>query len=100
APWIKLGSEVRETSAKSPVDTLASKSFPSENLRVELCERTVVELSQLGCDSSIDEPVGIELFASLASLLRSYTAVHGLHEGIEAAIEFDPHRIMARNGEH
>jgi hypothetical protein len=40
-----------------------------------------------------------ELFGALASLLRSYTAVHGLHEGIEAAIEFDAHRIMARNGE-
>jgi hypothetical protein len=40
-----------------------------------------------------------ELFGSLASLLRSYTAVHGLHQGIEAKIEFDPHRIAARNGE-
>jgi hypothetical protein len=39
-----------------------------------------------------------ELFGSLASLLRSYTAVHGLHKGIEAAIEFDPHRITASNG--
>jgi hypothetical protein len=39
-----------------------------------------------------------ELWVSIASLLRSYTAVHGLHEGIEAAIEFDPHRIMATNG--
>ncbi len=34
----------------------------------------------------------------MASLLRSYTAVHGLHKGIEAAIEFDPHRITASNG--
>jgi hypothetical protein len=40
-----------------------------------------------------------ELFGALASLLRSYTAVHGLHEGIEAAIEFDAHRITARNRE-
>ncbi len=40
-----------------------------------------------------------ELFSALASLLRSYTAVHGLHEGIEAVIEFDPHRIAARNEE-
>jgi hypothetical protein len=39
-----------------------------------------------------------ELFGALASLLRSYTAVHGLHEGIEAAIEFDAHRITVRNG--
>jgi hypothetical protein len=40
-----------------------------------------------------------ELFGSLASLLRSYTAVHGLHRGIEATIEFDPNRIMAKSGE-
>jgi hypothetical protein len=39
-----------------------------------------------------------ELFAALASLLRSYTAAHGLHEGIEAVIDFDAHRITARNG--
>jgi hypothetical protein len=39
-----------------------------------------------------------ELFGALASLLRSYTAVHGLHKGIEAVIEIDAHRIMARNG--
>ena len=49
---------------------------------------------QLG---SMEELWG-ELWVSMASLLRSYTAVHGLHEGIEAAIEFDPHRIMATNG--
>jgi hypothetical protein len=46
-----------------------------------------------------DESLYAELFGALASLLRSYTAVHGLHEGIEAAIEFDPQRIVARNGE-
>ena len=40
-----------------------------------------------------------ELFGALASLLRSYTAVHGMHEGIEAAIEFDSHRVTAKNGE-
>ena len=40
-----------------------------------------------------------ELFSALASLLRSYTAAHGLHEGIEAVIDFDAHRITARNGE-
>jgi hypothetical protein len=39
-----------------------------------------------------------ELWVSMASLLRSYTAAHGLHEGIEAVIDFDPHRITARNG--
>jgi hypothetical protein len=44
-----------------------------------------------------DESLYSELWVSMESLLRSYAAVHGLHQGIEAAIEFDPHRIMARN---
>ncbi len=46
---------------------------------------------------SLEEVWG-ELWVSMASLLRSYTAAHGLHKGIEATIEFDAHRIMARNG--
>ncbi|MGH9599171.1 MAG: transcriptional regulator, partial [Terracidiphilus sp.] len=39
-----------------------------------------------------------ELWASLASLLRSYTAVHGLHNNRQAAIEHDQKRITARHG--
>ena len=39
-----------------------------------------------------------ELWASLASLLRSYTALHGLRKGIEAAIESDSTSIEATNG--
>lgn len=52
------------------------------------------------CDDILiasEESFYAELWLSLASLLRSYTAVHGLHLGIEAEIEFDPHRIAARN---
>jgi hypothetical protein len=37
----------------------------------------------------------VELWVSLASLLRSYTAVHGLNGNREAAVEFDEHRIAA-----
>jgi len=47
-------------------------------------------------DSS--EEVWGELWVSLASLLRSYTAAHGLHEGVNAEIEFDPHRITGTFG--
>ncbi|MGB6725507.1 MAG: hypothetical protein WBE74_06350 [Terracidiphilus sp.] len=39
-----------------------------------------------------------ELFGSLASLLRSYTAVHGLHTGTQAEIDANAHRITATNG--
>jgi hypothetical protein len=37
-----------------------------------------------------------ELWISLGSLLRSYTAVHGLHQAREAAIEVNSCRIFAQ----
>ena len=40
-----------------------------------------------------------ELFASLASLLRSYTAAHGLHLKREAAVELTEEKITVRHNE-
>jgi len=40
-----------------------------------------------------------ELWISLGSLLRSYTALHGLSGNRQAAIEQDEDRIVARHGE-
>jgi cell division inhibitor SulA len=40
-----------------------------------------------------------ELFASLASLLRSYTSLHGLHANREAGIEQTEDQITVRHGE-
>jgi len=40
-----------------------------------------------------------ELWVSLASLLRSYTAAHGLHCNRTAEIEQDEERITARHGD-
>ena len=39
-----------------------------------------------------------ELWTSLASLLRSYTAVHGLHGGRHADVEANGERITVRYG--
>ena len=39
-----------------------------------------------------------ELWVSLASLLRSYTAVHGLSGNRQAAIEHDELRMLVRHG--
>jgi hypothetical protein len=39
-----------------------------------------------------------ELWVSLASLLRSYTAVHGLNGSGLAAVELDQERITLRHG--
>jgi hypothetical protein len=40
----------------------------------------------------------VELWVSLASLLRSYTAVHGLSANRQASIEHNEDRILARHG--
>ena len=39
-----------------------------------------------------------ELWVSLASLLRSYTALHGLSGNRQATVEVDDGRILARHG--
>jgi hypothetical protein len=46
-----------------------------------------------------EEHLHAELWFSLASLLRSYTAVHGLHENRQAAIEARDEQIVASYGE-
>ena len=45
------------------------------------------------------EPVYAELWISLASLLRSYTAVHGLGGNRQAEIDANECQIVARHGE-
>ena len=39
-----------------------------------------------------------ELWVSLSSLLRSYTAAHGLHRNAQATVELDEDRILVRHG--
>jgi hypothetical protein len=43
--------------------------------------------------------VYIELWVSLASLLRSYTAAHGLNGNRQATVELGEERILVRHGE-
>ena len=45
------------------------------------------------------EALWAELWTSLASLLRSYTAAHGLHLGQEAVVELTEEEIIVRHGE-
>jgi hypothetical protein len=45
------------------------------------------------------EQLYVELWVSLASLLRSYTAVHGLNGKRQATVELGEERITARCGE-
>ena len=45
------------------------------------------------------ESLHSELFASLASLLRSYTGLHGLHRNGVAAVEYREKIIRVRSGE-
>jgi hypothetical protein len=43
--------------------------------------------------------VYVELWVSLASLLRSYTAAHGLNGNRQATVELGEERILVRHGE-
>ena len=45
------------------------------------------------------EQLYIELWVSLASLLRSYTAAHGLNGNRQATVELGAERITVRHGD-
>lgn len=47
-------------------------------------------------DSAIDPRLWAELWVSLASLLRSYTAVHGLNSKEQATVELGERQIVVR----
>jgi hypothetical protein len=49
--------------------------------------------------AALQRQLFVELFASLASLLRSYTAVHGLHNKREAAVESTEDKITVIHNE-
>lgn len=48
--------------------------------------------------TQFDEQLHIELWVSLASLLRSYTAAHGLNGNQQATVELGEKRITVRHG--
>ena len=53
----------------------------------------------MAASSNFGAAVYIELWVSLASLLRSYTAAHGLNRNRQATVELGEDRILVRHGE-
>lgn len=49
--------------------------------------------------SAAPEALAVELWVSLASLLRSYTAAHGLNRDRQATVELGENRITVRYAE-
>jgi hypothetical protein len=47
----------------------------------------------------ISDQLYVELWVSLASLLRSYTAAHGLNGNRQATVELGEEKILVRHGE-
>jgi hypothetical protein len=45
------------------------------------------------------EQLWVEFWVSLASLLRSYTAAHGLNGKLQATVELGEERILVRHGD-
>lgn len=65
-----------------------------------MTRKTVAQgTSGVGSTAALDPRLFAELWTSLASLLRSYTAVHGLHLKREAAVELSGEEITVRHGE-
>ena len=50
-------------------------------------------------DVPTDEELYIELWVSMASLLRSYTAAHGLNGNRQATVELGEEEILVRHGD-
>lgn len=53
----------------------------------------------MATSSNFGAAVYVELWVSLASLLRSYTAAHGLNDNRQATVELGEDRILVRHGE-
>jgi hypothetical protein len=54
---------------------------------------------ELAGEARVDDRLYIELWVSLASLLRSYTAAHGLNGDRQATVELGEERITVRHGD-
>jgi len=48
----------------------------------------------------MEDQVHVELWVSLASLLRSYTAAHGLNGNRQATVELGEDKILVRRGDN
>jgi len=55
--------------------------------------------TQIITEAPSDEKLYIELWVSLASLLRSYTAAHGLNGNRQATVELGEQNILVRHGD-
>jgi hypothetical protein len=51
-------------------------------------------------DEASSEQLYVELWVSLASLLRSYTAAHGLNGKLQATVELGEEKVMVRHGDN
>ena len=66
-----------------------------ERSKKEACTGVVVIDGKAGSH----EQLWIEFWVSLASLLRSYTAAHGLNGNRQATVELGENRILVRHGD-
>jgi hypothetical protein len=51
-------------------------------------------------DEASSEQLYVELWVSLASLLRSYTAAHGLNGKKQATVELGEEKVLVRHGDN
>lgn len=61
--------------------------------------RTLFQVFSLANLNEFDPVIYVELWVSFASLLQSYTALHGLNRSRQAVVEVGEERIVVRHGE-
>ena len=71
--------------------------LPSSDPLTSSWEKSTDEAS--GKVTAVSENLFAELWVSLASLLRSYTAAHGLNGNRQATVELGEDRITVRHGD-
>jgi hypothetical protein len=74
----------------------AAKCFGLEPLRECGLEATELIANYPAADPA---QLYVELWVSLASLLRSYTAAHGLNGNCQATVELGEEKILVRHGD-
>src|ERR1700683_2807616 len=78
-----------------------SRAFPIMRPKLvrRILRRRLLRGSLVADSHDFGDEVYVELWVSLASLLRSYTAAHGLNGNRQATVELGEEKILVRHGD-
>src|ERR1700683_2791396 len=78
-----------------------SRAFPIMRPKLvrRILRRRLLRGSLVADSHDFGDEVYVELWVSLASLLRSYTAAHGLNGNKQATVELGEEQVLVRHGD-